>query len=261
LAIGELCWHLSGNTAASALAYYAPSWSSFAAPDGEIRGSCYGHRIFSRQSGECAWDQVKGLLRRDPHSRRAVLFFNEEFDHLSASCHDAACATTLQFLIREGVLDAVLTMRSNDVVWGMPYDVFLFTFLQELMAAELGVGLGVYHHFACSMHIYERHVALARRVLSSHPNEVAMAMPQLRCIEKIQEFCSLERRLREGAVVDAHNLPSYWRELAEVLVAFAKERRSWKDRLTTTTPTNPYAAMFLQSVLTSTRERCQRQQN
>src|SRR5206468_2212365 len=87
-------------------------------------------------------------------------------DHLSVSCRDAACATSLQFLLRDGVLDAVLTMRSNDAVWGMPYDIFLFTFLQELMALELGVGLGAYHHFASSLHIYERHVALARRVLS-----------------------------------------------------------------------------------------------
>src|SRR5258708_38322774 len=46
LALGELCWHLSGSTHASALAYYSPSWGSFADAEGQIRGSCYGSKVF-----------------------------------------------------------------------------------------------------------------------------------------------------------------------------------------------------------------------
>ena len=109
--------------------------------------------------------RVRRLLRSDRATRRAVLYFNDALSHLALDCPDAACATSLQFLIRAGALDAVVCMRSNDVIWGLPYDVFLFTFLQEMMAVELDVEVGVYHHFAASLHLYSRQRSLASRVL------------------------------------------------------------------------------------------------
>jgi thymidylate synthase len=147
LALGELCWHLSGSTDANSLTYYARAWRTFADSEGQIRGSCYGSKVFSPGSANL-WDKARDLLRSDPATRRAVLYFNDTASHLDIVCPDAACASSLQFLIREGYLHAFVCMRSNDVIWGLPYDVFLFTFLQEMMALELGVRLGEYHHFA-----------------------------------------------------------------------------------------------------------------
>src|SRR5262249_28376890 len=128
LALGELCWHLSGSVLVDALAYYAPAWRSFADSDGLIRGSCYGSKIFANDDGVSPWVRVRQLLQSDADTRRAVLYFNDSIDHLAPDCKDAACAISLQFMIRNGLLDAVVCMRSNDVIWGLPYDVFLFTF-------------------------------------------------------------------------------------------------------------------------------------
>ena len=45
-------------------------------------------------------------------------------------------------------------MRSNDVWFGLPYDIVYFTFLQKYIAYRLGVRYGTYTHFVGSMHMY-----------------------------------------------------------------------------------------------------------
>ena len=47
-------------------------------------------------------------------------------------------------------------MRSNDVWWGLPYDVFQFTQLQLTLARLLDVAPGEYTHMVGSLHAYER---------------------------------------------------------------------------------------------------------
>jgi thymidylate synthase len=41
----------------------------------------------------------------------------------------------------------------------------VFSFIQELAAKELGADLGVYHHFAGSLRIFEQHYALAQEII------------------------------------------------------------------------------------------------
>lgn len=165
LAVGELAWHLRGDKDVEPLAFYTPRWRDFADNAGEVRGSCYGARIFGRTEDQptSQWDNVKELLSKDPNSRRAVLSF-QSGANVAAVTNDLSCTNTLQFLSREGKLHAFVSMRSNDVIWGVPYDLFLFTSLQELMAIELGQELGSYHHYASSMHIYDRHYLLAEKI-------------------------------------------------------------------------------------------------
>lgn len=54
------------------------------------------------------------------------------------------------------VLDMTVTNRSNDMIWGMLGANYVhFTFLQEYMAARLGVEVGRYHHFTNNLHVYD----------------------------------------------------------------------------------------------------------
>src|SRR5690348_4939540 len=71
LALGEVSWHLAGATDVEDLAYYAQGWKSFADNEGQIRGSCYGAKIFSKSFGATPWRRVQDLLRTDPSTRRA----------------------------------------------------------------------------------------------------------------------------------------------------------------------------------------------
>lgn len=167
LAVGELAWHLRGNTSVDALAHYAKRWRDFADSDGQVRGSCYGAKIFnSTDESASQWDNVKSLLRKDIGTRRAVLNFRSEAD-VSEDTKDLSCTNSIQFICRDRKLHAFVSMRSNDAIWGVPYDIFLFTSLHELMATELGVSLGEYHHHAASMHVYERHFEVAEKMASA----------------------------------------------------------------------------------------------
>jgi thymidylate synthase len=229
LAIGETCWHLSGSTLAKDLAYYAPIWDSFADPEGQIRGSCYGSKIFVGRPSP--WDLITELLRTDSSSRRAILYFNVETAHFDVACQDVACAQSIQFLLREGRLDAIVCMRSNDAVWGLPYDVFFFTFVQELLSRRLGVELGTYFHFAASMHVYERHFNLARKVLKS-PTSVDFSMPRMGHIDQLANFLACERNLRTQGIASDGSLSDYWLDLLQVLRFFHQSRRTgWRRAL------------------------------
>jgi thymidylate synthase len=198
LAVGELAWHIRGDVSIDPLAFYAPRWRTFADASGNVRGSCYGARIFlPDESGRSNWTKAGDLLRKDIHSRRAVLSFRGDED-ISSSTNDLSCVNTLQFIVRQGKLHAFVNMRSNDVIWGVPYDVFLFTTLQELMATELGLEVGAYHHYAASMHIYERHFKLARQLadLSNDAFDEG-GMPPMINAKAIGELANLEKYFRE----------------------------------------------------------------
>jgi len=110
-------------------------------------------------------------------------------------------------------------MRSNDVVWGLPYDVFLFTMLQEMLAQTLDLELGSYIHVAGSFHLYERHLALARRVLDESPPAIT-EMPPMQPVSDLEHFLAAERAIRLGEAVPL--LSPYWANLTGPLVAFAR---------------------------------------
>ena len=248
LAIGEFCWHVSGSNELQFIEYYAKRWREFAEDGSTIRGSCYGHRIFNH-SGESRsqWQQIVDLLRKDPASRRAVLNFQEETEDLITP-KDVPCASTMQFLVRDSRLHAITCMRSNDAIWGLPYDVFLFTMFQELLASELGLPLGNYTHTVGSLHLYERHFDLAQRIVGV-PAVSAEEMPAMEQYCQLQSFLDLEARLRTGANIDPHekqSLHSYWRELLSVLEWFrhAKEAGGYESASDRIPLHSPYRAFL-----------------
>lgn len=116
--------------------------------DGETLYGAYGYRV------ACHIVNVINKLRKDPDSRQAVLTINKVEDNFTQT-KDVPCTIALQFLIREGKLDCFAYMRSNDIIWGTPYDVFVFTTAQMVIANTLGIPVGRYYHTATSLHVYE----------------------------------------------------------------------------------------------------------
>ncbi len=222
LAIGEFCWHISASNDVRSLEYYAPRWQKFAAKDQTIRGSCYGRRIFYPDaSGNSRWEKLIDLLEHDPSSRRGVIDLCDSHV-LSPDELDVSCTSTLQMLAREGRLHLIVQMRSNDVVWGLPYDIFLFTMLQEMLALRLGLGLGVYIHSVGSLHLYEKHFKLAENVLSDPPPNT-IEMPKMTSISSLNSFIEAERKIRRGDPRPPLDL--YWETLALALEDFSKSRK------------------------------------
>jgi thymidylate synthase len=221
LALGELCWHLRGATDLDSLTYYAPRWRNYSDDGFTIDGSCYGKTVFGTGAAS-QWEYAKQLLIADPPTRRAILIFDQprESDDVTA---DKACLTSMQFLVRENRLHAVVTMRSNDIYLGVPYDVFNFTMFQEIMALELGVPLGTYVHFVGSMHLYERDIQRASRsYLQSKSGPIQMgAIPSL---ESLAEFVNFELSVRCDRPAKLEELHPFWRPYASVLKDFRRNK-------------------------------------
>lgn len=125
--------------------------------NGKVIDGAYGGRMNHGDSAKSnSVRQVIKLLGKDPASRQAVIPIFQKKD-LSPKSNATPCTMTLQFMIRDEKLICITNMRSNDVEWGVTYDVFMFTMLQEFIANQLGIEVGQYYHNAGSIHIYDYH--------------------------------------------------------------------------------------------------------
>lgn len=132
-----------------------PSYSKFSS-NGTMLDGAYGPRVI--QAGQSQLDEIVRMLRKDPSTRRAVMqiFSSSDTFNWELPTKSVPCTIALQFMIRDGSLDMITTMRSNDLYLGLPYDMLSFTLLQEFLAIQLGVPLGNYFHNAGSLHAYDR---------------------------------------------------------------------------------------------------------
>ena len=153
--LGELYWYFSGSNSLSTISQYSNFWSKIS-DDGITSNSAYGY-IMQHKFNFNQIEKIIELLRHDENSRRAVININVPNEYVIETL-DEPCTIAIQFLIREGKLNATVMMRSNDLWFGLPYDIPFFTELQKYIANELGVEYGTYTHIVTSMHIYDRNM-------------------------------------------------------------------------------------------------------
>ena len=151
-AIGELLWYNSKRNDWKSIYPFSTFWKNIS-DDGVTVNSNYGHCIHEKYNFD-QWEMVKQLLKNDPSTRQAVIHIKEARNLIDYPTKDLNCTIALQFILRNNKLDLIVTMRSNDVWLGLPYDLFNFTCMQILMAMELGVEIGTYYHNAASLHMY-----------------------------------------------------------------------------------------------------------
>lgn len=223
--LGELCWYLSGSNDTERIAYYLSHYRD-QDEDGVVRAG-YGPRLLL-PPGRSPVETAVALLRRNPHSRRAVVPIFDR-DDLVGEHKEVPCTCLLQFLVRDEQLHAITYMRSNDIFLGLPHDIFAFTMLQELMARSLGVQLGRYIHITGSLHLYERDAANTRQFLrEGWQSTTSMPeMPEGDPWGMVRVLLDAEEALREGAEPLSLALPdsTYWADLVRVLQIFALVRR------------------------------------
>ena len=223
--LGELMWYLAGADDLSFIKYYVPTYDQFS-DDGKIVWGAYGPRLFNMR-GVNQLAQVRDLLERKESSRRAViqLFNAEDISHEHA---DVPCTCMMQFMVRRGHLHMFVSMRSNDAYLGLPHDVFAFTMLQELLARDLGVGIGGYKHAVGSLHLYETNIDDARRYLDEgwQSTTPMMPMPKGDPWPAVNTLKQAEERLRRGCDIDISTLAldDYWKDLAKLLKIYALTR-------------------------------------
>lgn len=161
----EMLWYLGGKYSIEEIAPFAKMWSQVS-DDGETVNSNYGAKLFKEKIDplRTQFDMVVEELRRNPDSRRAVVFFllpQREY-HLMHLTKDFPCTVFAQFLIRDERMHMTVHMRSNDLIFGWCNDMPFFSVVLELMARKCKVEVGSLTHQATSLHIYERHFPIFR---------------------------------------------------------------------------------------------------
>jgi thymidylate synthase len=157
-ALAEVVWILSGLRSSAFINFWNPLLPRYAG-DGSTYHGAYGYRL----RHQLGLDQVKrayDVLRANPHTRQVVLqIWSPTLDlplrNATAVSPDVPCNICSMLKVRDGRLWWTQVMRSNDLVRGFPHNVVQFTYLQEMFAAWLGVGVGRYTHVADSLHIYD----------------------------------------------------------------------------------------------------------
>ena len=227
-AIAQLIWMVSGSSDGKMIGFYHRFGLQFCEADFHIPAAL-GARIFASDVGD-QLEHVVNRLSHDPSSRRAVvqIFRPEDVAH---NRRDVPCFLSVQFLVRDGALRAVGSMRSQSAFAVLPHDLFLLTMLQEVVATRLDLDIGPYTHWAASMHIYEHEFSDASAMLKERRSRrVEMPrMPRLASDWRARTI-DAEADVRQKLLADIdrpidllqYSLDPYWSGLFAILIAVGR---------------------------------------
>lgn len=170
---------------------------------------------------------IVNLIKSDKDTRQAVISIYGIQDRHKTK--DVPCTLSLQFFVRDNKLNLIATMRSNDVLWGVPYDTNAFCFLQEVIASATGYEMGYYELHAGSLHIYtEREDQLLK--LLDDQSELDVVQPRIplgltleEIQEGIQDFFKFERAWRN---MDGAEFPkTQWvHDYCQLLISYEQKK-------------------------------------
>lgn len=149
----EFIWMMHGGASAQWITQFNSNLKKSTEADGRIHGA-YGYRWRYHFDSDQILDVIQ-LLRREPHSRRAVISMWDPDEDLGTNHNDYPCNTHLYFRIVSGCLDMLVCNRSNDLFWGMlGANVVHMTMLQEVIADFVGIPIGTYRVVTNNLHVY-----------------------------------------------------------------------------------------------------------
>jgi thymidylate synthase len=190
-AIAEVLWILGGRGDTDFISFYNKRMLDYADTQQYFNGS-YGRRLrsydydewpsfairhydnsevpnFSRMNRDdnvrrlfhsgVEFDQlsiVVSKIKEDIDTRQAVaLIWDARKDNFIKS-KDYPCNVLLMFKVVDGKLDMSVIRRSNDIIWGLPYNVIQFTSIHEYVAGKLCIPIGDYYEYIDSLHVYTK---------------------------------------------------------------------------------------------------------
>lgn len=239
VAVARFTWMAAGNNRLQDIAFYEPKVGGFTDNGLTVPGSCYGNRLFEPRPG---LNQIQGVvdrLRENPGTRRAAAVVWAPEDAVRVS-QDIPCTFGVFFHVRGGKLNMTTAMRSNNAYRILLFNLFEFSMLQELVAAELGLPLGDYLHWAASMHVYDNDGEMPNTfcIASEGPGK-SIKMPEMPYGDALKQanlLARYETQMRhccsndelDGIVAQAiATLNPYWLNLFGVLAMFVASKRRY----------------------------------
>lgn len=175
----EIEWYKSMSLNVNDIPGGAPLiWQQVSSSEGLINSN-YGFLVWSDANYK-QYDYVLEELLKNPHSRRAVMVYTRPsiwLDYNQNGMSDFICTNTVQYMIRNGFLHAVVQMRSNDVIFGYKNDYAWQKYILNKLADDLNVPAGDIVWNAGSLHVYERHFDLVRKWDEETQNSRVITIP------------------------------------------------------------------------------------
>ena len=245
-ALAEVVWIMTGRRDLAFLDFWSREYRKFVGDGPQLHGA-YGFRL-RRHLCIDQLDRAFRTLSGNPDTRQVVLqIWNSEvdmprFDSTPAN-DDIPCNVVSMPKVRDGKLEWLQILRSNDAFRGMPYNFVQFTCLQEILAGWLGVECGSYNQVSDSLHVYEssmKHVLSSSTQSDASPNTDDLALPKE---ESDRIFKELEHRIGQLAdpslpkdelkeMASWAVAPQAYRNIMTVLVAEALRRLGETDSAT-----------------------------
>lgn len=153
----ESLWMLAGRDDVKFPASFAGNIKRYS-DDGKTLHGAYGRRWRKHFSLD-QLDAIVEELSGNHDSRRAVLQMWDPRVDLGKAGADIPCNTSVYFSVRKPpsghYLEMMVSCRSNDIVWGAyGANAVHFSYLQEYMAARLGLAVGRYWQVSYDFHAY-----------------------------------------------------------------------------------------------------------
>lgn len=170
-------WYMSQSRNVNDIPGGAPKvWSAVASADGTINSN-YGWCVFSGDNGR-QYDRVVAELRRNPESRRAVIIYTrpsiwDEYNVDGRS--DFICTNVVQYFVRNGLVNCVVQMRSNDANIGYKNDRAWQATVLERLAGDLNLPVGDIIWQVGSLHVYQRDFYLVHNFYHTGDENISKA--------------------------------------------------------------------------------------
>ena len=156
----ELDWYKSMSLYVDDIPGVTPAiWKQVADRGGKINSN-YGWAIYHKDN-HLQYANVLNELTFSPNSRRAVMIYTRPTmwnDYNRDGMSDFMCTNTVQYMIRDEQLVAIVQMRSNDVVFGYRNDYAWQKYVADRMTEDLKLTQApkiIWH--VGNLHVYERH--------------------------------------------------------------------------------------------------------
>lgn len=152
LAAARFLYLLPGRRDLKFIAPFSGGVRKFSADGINLGGSAYGAKLFGEQPGTDQIRRCAEIIAGRPNTKRAAATLFPPYTGNETSV-DVACCLGIVFMPRSGTLDASVIMRANDAMRLLPYNLFEFSMLAELVARLTGLEADTYRHLAVSMHL------------------------------------------------------------------------------------------------------------
>ncbi len=145
-------------------------------PEGDM-GKGYGYQWRHWETDDVEVDQIEDLLkglRNDPFGRRHIVTgWNP--GHLNQMALPPCHMMQMYSVTPDKKLNSCFVMRSNDVPFGLPFNIMGYALMNEIFAKHLGLTSGDLVYMGWDVHIYQNQLEMSREVLERTPK----ALPKL----------------------------------------------------------------------------------